>query len=553
MFTALSSAPEALDVTLDGRQAETLLDTGALQRAIFNSASFSSIATDARGVIQIFNVGAERMLGYTAAEVVNTIMAVELHDPQELIERAAALSVEFATPIAPGFEALVFKASRGIEDIYELTKVRKDGSRFPAVVSVTGLRDARDTIIGYLLIGTDNTARRQVEEERRRLDQRLRDQQFYTRSLIESDIDALMAIDPNGIITDVNKQTEALTGCTRDELIGAPFKNYFTDAVRAQAGISRVLLEGKVTNYELTARARDGTLTVVSYNATTFHDRDRNLQGVFAAARDMTELKQVEQTLQHSQVQRAREAEHAKALAVVNQELEAFSYSVSHDLRAPLRHIHGYVEMLQRATDGQLSEKARHYLKTITEASVEMSQLIDDLLAFSRVGRAEIREAPVQLDELVQGVIRGLEMATSGRAIVWHIAPLPVVVGEASLLKQVLTNLIDNAVKYSRTRDPATIEIGCTGEETGRAVLFVRDNGVGFDMQYAHKLFGVFQRLHRAEEFEGTGIGLATVRRIVARHGGRVWAEGAINEGATFYFTLERSPSAQTGSGRTTA
>ena len=188
----------------------------------------------------------------------------------------------------------MFKASRGIEDIYELTYIRKDGSRFPAVVSVTALRDAQDAIIGYLLIGTDNTARKQVEAEQKQLDQRLRDQQFYTRSLIESNIDALMTTDPAGIITDVNKQMEALTGCTRDELIGAPFKNYFTDPERAEAGIKLVLSEKKVTDYELTARARDGKETVVSYNATTFYDRDRKLQGVFAAARDVTERKRLD-------------------------------------------------------------------------------------------------------------------------------------------------------------------------------------------------------------------------------------------------------------------
>src|SRR5687767_7725997 len=277
--------------------ADALLRTGALQTAIFNSANFSSDLTDAKGVIQIFNVGAERMLGYTAAEVMNKITPADISDPQEVIARARALSVELGTPITPGFEALVFKASRGIEDIYELTYFRKDGSRFPAVVSVTALRDAQDVIIGYLLIGTDNTARKQVEEERMKLDQRLRDQQFYTRSLIESNIDAIMTTDAAGIITDVNRQMEALTGCTRDELIGAPFKNYFTDPERAAAGIKLVLREKKLTDYELTARARDGTLTVVSYNATTFHDRDRSLQGVFAAARDVTELKRFEQTL----------------------------------------------------------------------------------------------------------------------------------------------------------------------------------------------------------------------------------------------------------------
>src|SRR5688572_9950697 len=271
------------DNTARKQAEEALLKVGALQSAIFNSANFSSIATDAKGVIQIFNVGAEQMLGYTAAEVMNKITPADISDPLEVIARAKTLSAELSTAITPGFEALVFKASRGIEDIYELTYIRKDGSRFGAVVSVTALRDAQGGIIGYLLIGTDNTARQQVEEERKKLDQRLRDQHFYTRSLIESNIDALMTTDPRGIITDVNKQMEALTGCTRDELIGAPFKNYFTDSDRAEAGINRVLAEGKVTDYELTARARDGKLTVVSYNATTFHDRDRRLQGVFAA------------------------------------------------------------------------------------------------------------------------------------------------------------------------------------------------------------------------------------------------------------------------------
>src|SRR4030088_2990984 len=286
--TALRDARDAIigylligtDNTARKRAEDALLKAGALQSAIFNSANFSSIATDAQGVIQIFNVGAERMLGYTAAEVVNKITPADISDPQEVIARAKALSHELATPITPGFGALAFKASRGIEDIYELTYIRKDGSRFAAVGSVTALRDANGTIIGYLLIGTDNTARKQIEDERMKLDQRLRDQHFYTRSLIESNIDALMTTDPRGIITDVNKQTEAPTGCTRDELIGAAFETCFTDAKRAEAGIHRVLTDGRVTNYELIARARDGKETVVSYNATTLHDRDRKLRGV---------------------------------------------------------------------------------------------------------------------------------------------------------------------------------------------------------------------------------------------------------------------------------
>src|SRR6059058_4517236 len=318
--SARTSVPDgAADVTSRAQAEEVLLKAGALQSAIFNSANFSSIATDAKGVIQIFNVGAERMLGYTAAEVMNKITPAEISDPQEIIARAKALSIELETPITPGFEALVFKASRGIEDIYELTYIRKDGTRLPAVVSVTALRDAQAAIIGYLLIGTDNTARKQVEAERMLLDQRVRDQQFYTRSLIESNIDALITTDPRGIITDVNKQMEALTGCTRDELIGAPFKDYFTDPERAEAGIKLVLGERKVTDYELTARARDGEETVVSYNASTFHDRDRKLQGVFASARDVTERKRYEQSLQ--------QANRAKSVFLAN---------MSHEIRTPM-------------------------------------------------------------------------------------------------------------------------------------------------------------------------------------------------------------------------
>ncbi len=282
------------DVTARKKAEEDLVNAGALQNAIFNSANFSSIATDEKGVIQIFNVGAERMLGYEAAEVMNKITPADISDPQEVIARAKALSSELQTTITPGFEALVFKASRGIEDIYELTYIRKDSTRFPAIVSVTALRDAQENIIGYLLIGTDNTARKQVEAERMLLDQRVRDQQFYTRSLIESNMDALITTDPRGIITDVNRQMEILTGSTRDELIGAPFKDYFTNPDRAEAGIRLVLAEGKVTDYELTAHTKSGTETVVSYNASTFYDRDRKLQGVFAAARDVTIRKQVE-------------------------------------------------------------------------------------------------------------------------------------------------------------------------------------------------------------------------------------------------------------------
>src|SRR5664279_3686637 len=317
------------------------------------------------------------MLGYAAADVMNNITPADISDPQELIARAKALSIEVGTPITPGFEALVFKATRGIEDIYELTYIRKDGSRLPAVVSVTALRDAQNAIIGYLLIGTDNTARKQVEEKQKKLDQRLRDQQFYTRSLIESNVDALMTTDPSGIVTDVNKQMEALTGCTRDELIGAPFKDYFTDPERAEAGIKIVLRDKKLTDYELTACARDGKRTIVSYNATTFYDRNRTLQGVFAAARDVTERKLVEAQL--------REAMAAAESA--SQTKSDFLASMSHEIRTPMNAIMGIADLLAKTS---LSTEQDKYVQIFRRAGDNLLNLINDILDLSKVEASQL-------------------------------------------------------------------------------------------------------------------------------------------------------------------
>lgn len=397
------------------RREEAVIKAEALRNAIFNSANFSSIATDAKGVIQIFNVGAERMLGYLADEVMNTITPAEISDPQELITRAGALSAEFHTPITPGFEALVFKASRGIEDIYELTYIRKDGSRFPAVVSVTALRDIDNVIIGYLLIGTDNTARKQVEAEQKKLDQRLRDQQFYTRSLIESNIDALMTTDPAGIITDVNKQMEALTGCTRDELIGAPFKGYFTDPARAEAGIKLVLTDKKVTDYELTARARDGKQTVVSYNATTFYDRDRTLQGVFAAARDVTERKRFEQALQETNV----EMETAKSAAEkANLAKSDFLSGMSHELRSPLNAILGFAQLMATASPPP-SDSQKESITQILQAGWHLLKLINEILDLSVVesGKVSLSLEPVAVSEVLSECQAMMEAQAQQRGI----------------------------------------------------------------------------------------------------------------------------------------
>ncbi len=540
------------DNTARKQAEEALLKAGALQSAIFNSANFSSIATDAKGVIQIFNVGAERMLGYTAAEVMNKITPADISDPQEVIARANALSVELGTSITPGFEALVFKASRGIEDIYELTYIRKDRSRFPAVVSVTALRDPQGVIIGYLLIGTDNTARKQVEEERMKLDQRLRDQQFYTRSLIESNIDALMTTDPRGIITDVNKQMEALTGCTRDELIGAPFKKFFTDAIRAEAGIRRVLDERKVTNYELTARARNGTLTVVSYNATTFHDRDGSLQGVFAAARDVTVLKRFEHALQ----QKNAELEEASRMK------SEFLANMSHELRTPLNAIMGFSEVLRDGMMGQMTDQQRGFIGNIFSSGQHLLALINDILDLSKVeaGKMTLELEPVQVSALFVNslsIIREQAMARRIRLSMDAIEELGTIQADARKVKQIVYNLLSNAVKFTPEGGQVTVRAGRvpraevgqpSGTWAGRSFpladnefaeflkFSVTDSGIGISPEGLMRLFSPFSQIDSglARKFEGTGLGLAMVKLLAELHGGTVAVQSAVGEGSCF-------------------
>ena len=513
---------------------EALLKAGALQRAIFNSANFSSIATDAKGVIQIFNVGAERMLGYTAAEVMNKITPADISDPQELVARAKTLSVELATPITPGFEALVFKASRGIEDIYELTYIRKDGSRFPAVVSVTALRDALDAIIGYLLIGTDNTARKLVEEEQKKSDQRLRDQQFYTRSLIESNIDALMTTDPSGIISDVNKQMEALTGCTRDELIGAPFKDFFTDPERAEAGIKRVLSEKSINDYELTARARDGKQTVVSYNATTFYDRNRKLQGVFAAARDVTERKRVEMELKQ-----------AKAVAEsANRTKSDFLASMSHEIRTPMNAIMGIADLLAKTS---LSPEQEKYVQVFRRAGDNLLNLINDILDLSKVeaSQLELERTGFSLKEQLEIVNEMVAARAHGKGLDLECDIAPDVpselVGDPTRLRQVLLNLLGNAVKFTES---GKVSLHVTREPNTAirdALRFtVTDTGIGIPPE---KLERVFERFTQADtsttrRFGGSGLGLTISKRLVELMGGRIWVESEVGKGSMFAFTL---------------
>ena len=546
----------AVEIGAEGRRNEVLLKTGALQNAIFNSANFSSIATDEKGVIQIFNVGAERMLGYTAADVVNKITPADISDPREVIARAEELSAELATTITPGFEALVFKASRGIEDIYELTYIRQDGSRFPAIVSVTALRDDQGGIIGYLLIGTDNTERKRVEAEQAKLDQRLRDQQFYTRSLIESNIDALMTTDPAGIITDVNREMEALTGCTRDELIGAPFKNYFTDPKRAEAGIRLVLREKKITDYELTARARDGRTTVVSCNATTFYDRDRTLQGVFAAARDVTERKRIDAILleKNLELESAKSAaEHTvERLKDVERLKQGFLSTVSHELRTPLTSIRGSLGLLASGAMGPLSDDVVEVVAIAERNAVRLIVLINDILDLERLetGKIELEFAQVPVDTILRRATDSL--ATYGRehgVTVEAPEASSTIWADADRIVQVLVNLLSNAVKFS---PPAGIVTLTVRPGDGWVEFRVSDRGRGIPVAYRRSIFERFGQVETSDAREkgGTGLGLAICKSIVEQHGGTIGVETEEGAGSTFWFrigTAVRTPARRVG------
>ena len=528
------------------KQAEAALQkAGALQSAIFNSANFSSIATDAKGVIQIFNVGAEHMLGYAAADVMNKITPADISDPDEVIARADALSRELGTPITPGFEALVFKASRGIEDIYELTYIRRDGSRFPAVVSVTALRDEQENIIGYLLIGTDNTARKQIEAEQRKLDQRLRDQQFYTRSLIESNIDALTTTNPSGIITDVNKQMEILTGCTRDELIGAPFKNFFTDAERAQAGIKRVLSENKITNYELTARAWDGKETVVSFNASTFYDRERTLQGVFAAARDITERKLLDHSLEETNIALVAAKSAAEKANLAKSD---FLSNMSHELRTPLNAILGFAQLIDSGTPIPTPPQKRG-IQQILQAGWYLLDLINEILDLALIesGKLSLSLEPVSLATVFHECQSMIANQTQKRGISVIFPPFETsyfVQADRTRLKQALINLLSNAMKYNRAN--GTVEVSYNVITPERIRICVKDSGHGLSPEKLAQLFQPFNRLgQESNDEEGTGIGLVVCKQLVELMGGIIGVESVVAEGSVFWIELNLTTEAQ--------
>jgi PAS domain S-box-containing protein len=375
--------------------------------------------------------------------------------------------------------------------------------------------------------------------ERKLVEQRLHGAYAYTRSLIEASLDPLVTIGPDGRIADVNAATEAVTGLSRQELIGTEFSDYFSDPARARAGYQHVFREGRVHDYELEIRHRDGRLTPVLYNAVVYRGDDGKVAGVFAAARNITERKQAEDAARRWSAElESRVAQRTAELEAANKELEEFSYSVSHDMRAPLRAIDGFAGIVLDEHAEALGEDGRRLLIAVRGNAHQMGQLIDDILHYLRMRKRRMAPARVDLAPLVRETFAEFASALPpGRRARLQMDELPEAWGDRDMLLEVVQNLLSNAVKFTAPERDLVIEVGGRTSPVENS-YYVKDNGLGFDMQYADKLFKVFERVHPTGQFEGTAIGLALVKRIVDRHGGRVWAEGKVGEGAIFRFSL---------------
>lgn len=513
---------------IERKQAQELLrDSQQRLQAILDNSFAVIYLKDAQGRYllinqryeTLFHVQRDAILGRTDHDIFPKLMADAFRaNDERAIQSRNAITIEEIAPQDDGLHTYVT-------------------IKFP-------LLDARGEVYGVCGISTDITERKRAEAELRASHVALEFAHHRLRGIIEGTQDRIAALD-------LRFRFITFNSAYKEE-----FRREFSREIEIGTRLSDPLAhvpEEREEQLALWARALRGEVFTVQRSRHVGMETEQHFEISFSPIRNEAgELLGAAQHVRDITARQKAEAERARLLAelarrnglleAANHELEAFSYSVSHDLRAPLRHMDGFAGLLQRTANDKLDEKERRYLNLIMEAAKRMGRLIDDLLDFSRMGRAELRQEDVDMSRLVQTVLRDLEPDTAGRRITWEFGSLPVVRGDAALLRQVWMNLLANAVKYTRPRAEARIEVGCDANQPLEHAFFVRDNGVGFEMKYATHLFGVFQRLHRAEDFEGTGIGLANVRRIVARHGGRTWAEGTPNVGAVLWFSLPRAP-----------
>jgi PAS domain S-box-containing protein len=397
-------------------------------------------------------------------------------------------------------------------------------------------------IIFASLLAWFTAARRRIEgdllQSRAELEREIAER-TQRASLLDLTHDSICVRDMGNLITFWNRGAEELYGWRAGDVVGKFTTHRLLQTVFPAPldDINAELLSTGRWDGELEHIKADGSRVVVASRWSLRRDEYGKALAILETNNDVTERNRREHEIHMLNEELGRRA---VELEGINKELEAFAYSVSHDLRAPLRHMVGFTELLKKNAASLLDDKSQRYVAIILEAAKRMGNLIDDLLAFSRIGRAETRKTMLSLQQLVQEAVAEAGQDREGRNIVWRVGALPACYGDRSMLRLALVNLVSNAVKFTRMRPLAEIEIACVDQKQDQVVLFIRDNGVGFDMKYVDKLFGVFQRLHSPEAFEGTGIGLATVQRIVHRHGGRIWAEGVVDKGATFYFSLSK-------------